>query len=294
VTQPYTGHLLQDVMNAADGLTRAEQRIAGVIADDPAAATRLSIAALATRASVSEPTVNRFCRKFEPLGYPEFKRRLAQSLVLGIPYVSSAVEPGDDTGTYTAKILNTAAATLQGLQRQLPGELVEGVVDRLLAARRIFFCGLGVSGAVAKDAEQHFFRFALPVSAHEDILMQRMHAAAAQPSDLFFMISHTGRTRDLVDVAELAAARGASVIALTASASPLALASTLAINLDVPEDTDAYMPMNSRLAHLAVLDVLATGVSLRLGDALQPHLRAIKESLLATRHSPNESRDAKP
>ena len=63
--------------------------------------------------------------------------------------------------------------------------------------------------------------------------------------------------------------------------------SNLPIALEVTEDTDAYMPMTSRLAHLAVLDVLATAVTLRRGEALQPHLRAIKESLRATRYAPS-------
>ncbi len=250
------------------------------------AATRHSIAVLAELAGVSEPTVNRFCRKFEPRGYPEFKLRLAQSLVRGLPYVSSAVGPDDDTATFTAKILDSAVFSLRTIAEQLPPDLVDRVVDKLLAARRIFFFGLGVSSAVAQDAEHHFFRFALPVSAHADVLMQRMHAAAAGPEDLFFMISHTGRTRDLVDTARLALDRGACVVALTAAGTPLAKASSVAIELNVTEDTDAYMPMTSRLAHLAVLDVLAAGVSLRRGEELQSHLRAIKESLRATRFAP--------
>lgn len=38
------------------------------------------------------------------------------------------------------------------------------------------------------------------------------------------------------------------VIALTSAGTPLAREATLAITLDVPEDTDIYMPMVSRLA----------------------------------------------
>ena len=282
-------NLVQEIGAAMSRLTKSECRIADVILDDPQAATRLSIAALAESAAVSEPTVNRFCRKFEPLGYPEFKLRLAQSLVLGVPYVSPSVAPGDDTHTYTAKILDSAVGSLRGLGGQLPSSLVEDVVEELVSARRIFFFGLGVSSAVAQDAQHHFFRFELPVSAHADVLMQRMHAAAADQGDLFFLISHTGRTRDLVDIAGLALSRGARVVALTAKGSPLAKASSLAIGLDVVEDTDAYMPMTSRLVHLAVLDVLAAGVTLRRGESLQSHLRAIKESLRATRYAPTHA-----
>ncbi|MEM1403512.1 MAG: transcriptional regulator HexR [Pseudomonadota bacterium] len=279
-------NLLLDMGAELERLTKSERRIAEVILDDPQAATRLSIAALAERASVSEPTVNRFCRKFEPDGYPAFKLRLAQSLVLGVPYVSPSVAQGDDTPTFTNKILESAISSLRGLGNQLPSSLVDKAVDHLVSARHIFFFGLGVSSAVAQDAQHHFFRFELPVSAHADVLMQRMHAAAADPTDLFFLISHTGRTRDLVDIATLARDRGATVIALTAKNSPLAKASDLAIELEVMEDTDAYMPMTSRLVHLAVLDVLAAGVTLRRGESLQTHLRAIKESLRATRYAP--------
>jgi RpiR family carbohydrate utilization transcriptional regulator len=280
--------LLRCIADATESLTKSERRIADVILADPRAATRLSIAALAELASVSEPTVNRFCRKFEPRGYPEFKLRLAQALVLGMPYVSSALTAGDDAATYTGKIVESAIASLRALPAQLPAGLVERVVDLLLGARRVFFFGLGVSSTVAQDAEHHFFRFALPVTAHEDVLMQRMYAASAADGDLFFMISHTGRTREIIDVAKLAAQRGASVVALTAAGSPLAGLSDCAIELELGEDTDAYMPMTSRLAHLAVLDVLAAGVTLRRGEALQPHLRAIKESLRDTRlsHTP--------
>ncbi|WOJ95423.1 transcriptional regulator HexR [Congregibacter brevis] len=286
MTEAQEDNLLHELGSAARRVTKSERRIVDVILDDPRSATRLSIAALAEQAEVSEPTVNRFCRKFEPRGYPEFKLRLAQSLVLGLPYVSSSIAPDDEAGTYTAKILDSAVMSFRALGEQLPPKLVESVVDRLLDAHHIFFFGLGISSAVAQDAEHHFFRFSLPVTAHADVLMQRMHAAAARDDDVFFIISHTGRTRDLVDIANLATARGATVVALTAAASPLAKASSLAIELEVSEDTDAYMPMTSRLAHLVVLDVLAAGVSLRRGEALQPHLRAIKESLRATRFAP--------
>ncbi|MEE4204636.1 MAG: transcriptional regulator HexR [Halieaceae bacterium] len=277
-------NLLVALGDSNAGLTRSEQRVAEVILDDPRAATRMSIATLAQKASVSEPTVNRFCRKFEPQGYPAFKLRLAQSLVLGVPYVSSTVSPDDDTATVSDKILDAAMASLRGVRSQLDPVVVERVVDSLLSAKRLFFVGAGVSSAVARDAEQHFFRFALPIAATGDALMQRMQAASAEPGDLYFMISHTGRTRDIVDIAQLALGRGAEVIALTAQGSPLARVSALSIELDVQEDTDAYMPMTSRIAQLAVLDVLAAGVTLRCGDSLQPRLRAIKQAARATRY----------
>lgn len=275
-------NLLQ-ALRAEAGLTKSERRLAAVICAQPEEATRWSIATLAQRAAVSEPTAHRFCRKFEGRGYPAFKLRLAQSLVAGVPYLSAAVAADDDAEAIAGKIIAQSCASLSDLQAQLPPARLDAVIDALLSAQRILFFGLGVSSAVAQDAQQHFFRFALPVSAQGDILMQRSLAASAASSDLFFLISHTGRTREVVDVARLAVDRGATVVALTAANSPLARASTLAIELRLAEDTDAYMPMTSRLAHLVVLDILAAGVALRRGETLHSHLRAVKESLRPTR-----------
>jgi RpiR family carbohydrate utilization transcriptional regulator len=113
--------------------------------------------------------------------------------------------------------------------------------------------------------------------------MQRMLAAASKPGDLLFIISYTGRTIGLVETARLARDSLATVISITAPASPLARASDLAITLDVGEDTDEYLPMTSRLAQLTLLDVIATGVTLRQGQAHRPHLARIKASLTSTR-----------
>jgi Transcriptional regulators len=120
------------------------------------------------------------------------------------------------------------------------------------------------------------------------VLMQRMIASVAHTGDLFVVISYTGRTRELVDVAHLARQNGASVLGLTAADSPLARASTLSLDIPLPEDTDIYMPMTSRIIQLTVLDVLATGVTLRRGVDFQPHLRKIKESLVPTRYQLDE------
>ncbi|MGB0189013.1 MAG: transcriptional regulator HexR, partial [Aequoribacter sp.] len=71
----------------------------------------------------------------------------------------------------------------------------------------------------------------------------------------------------------------------TAPNSALSQTCQWALELDVPEDTDEYLPMTSRIVHLVVLDVLATGVTLRKGEEFLPHLARIKNSLKPTRLS---------
>jgi RpiR family carbohydrate utilization transcriptional regulator len=73
------------------------------------------------------------------------------------------------------------------------------------------------------------------------------------------------------------------VIAVTAIGSPLAQQATLVLGVEAPEDTDVYMPMQSRTIQLTLIDVLATGVILRRGEDFHEHLKTIKQSLASTR-----------
>ena len=280
----HSQNLINIITDALPSLNKSETKVANVILLDPDGATQSSIAALAKKARVSEPSVNRFCKRFNASGFPDFKLKLAKSLVSGIRFVNRNVDPNDDVASYTPKIIDSTINTLAAVRDNISYTRVNQVVDKLIQAKRIYFFGLGASGSVARDAEHKFFRFNLPVSSHEDVLMQRMLASTGGAGDLFFIVSHTGRTKEIVEVAEIARNNGSIVIGLTAPDSPLAAMSTLAMDVDVPENTDEYMPMASRIVHLVVLDVLATGMTLRRGPDFLPHLEKIKNSLKPTRY----------
>ena len=215
-------NLLDQICQRLESLNKSERKVADVILRDPESATRMSIAALAQASSVSEPTVNRFCRNFETAGYPDFKIQLAQSLAVGMPYVSRSVEQGDTAEEYTDKIFTSTIAALDASRKGVDPQLIDRAVDYLIQAKQISFFGLGASGPVAMDAQHKFFRFNLPVISYDDVLMMRMVTSAAHTGDVIVVISHTGRTRDLVDVARIGRENGATVIGISAADSPLA------------------------------------------------------------------------
>ncbi len=277
-------NLVNIITDALPGLNKSERKVAEAILSDPESATGSSIASLAKRANVSEPSVNRFCKRFNTAGFPDFKLKLAKSLVSGVRFVNRNVDPNDAVESYTPKIFDSTINDLALIRDSIDHSVVNAVVDQLIQAKRVYFFGLGTSGSVARDAENKFFRFNLPVSFHDDVLMMRMLASTGSAGDVFFVISHTGRTKEIIDIAEIASNNGATVIALTSSSSPLTAVSSIALEVDVPENTDEYMAMTSRIVHLVVLDVLATGFTLRRGPDFLPHLEKIKNSLKPTRY----------
>ncbi|WP_286220060.1 MurR/RpiR family transcriptional regulator [Marinobacter apostichopi] len=276
-------NLLTDIQSRLDSLNKSERKVAEAILRDPSAATRYSIAALARAANVSEPTVNRFCRGFSATGFPDFKIRLAQSIATGTPYVGQNVEASDTVSEFSDKIMLSTIASLDKARQALDPNALASAIDYLIQAKQINFFGMGGSASVALDAQHKFFRFNIPVMSYDDALMQRMVAAGANVGDVIVLISYTGRTRETVDIAQLARANGATVIGITNPDSPLAAVCSVVVGVTAPEDTEVYMPMSSRIIHLTVIDILATGVTLKRGADFLGHLKKIKESLRPTR-----------
>ncbi|MGQ6048554.1 MurR/RpiR family transcriptional regulator [Serratia sp. IR-2025] len=274
---------LDKIQSHLELLSKSERKVAEVILASPQTAIHSSIATLARMADVSEPTVNRFCRRLDTKGFPDFKLHLAQSLANGTPYVNRNVEEDDSVDSYTSKIFESVMASLDTVKANLDIAAINRAVDLLTQAKKISFFGLGASAAVAHDAMNKFFRFNIPVVYFDDIVMQRMSCMNSGEGDVVVLISHTGRTKNLVEMAHLARENDATVLAITSHDTPLAQAATLPLLLDVPEDTDVYMPMVSRIAQLTLIDVLATGFTLRRGAKFRDNLKRVKEALKESR-----------
>jgi RpiR family carbohydrate utilization transcriptional regulator len=274
---------LELVKKNIDSFSKSERKVAEVIIASPQIAIHSSIATLAKMAEVSEPTVNRFCRRLDTKGFPDFKLHLAQSLANGTPYVNRNVNEDDGPEAYTAKIFESTMACLDVAKNALDTTLINRAVDVLTQAKKISFFGLGASSSVAHDALNKFFRFNIPVSCYDDIVMQKMSCINSSEGDVIVLISHTGRTKTLVEVARLARENDAFVLALTALDSPLAEQSNLVLSMSVPEDTDIYMPMASRIAQLVLIDVLATGFTLRRGAKFRDNLIRVKAGIKESR-----------
>lgn len=272
-------NVLQQIQQKIKDSSDAEARVAEVVLDNPHAVIDTSIALLAGQAQVSEPTVVRFCRSLGFEGFREFKLRLAQSLAAGVPYVHREVKPGDNAASYIHKIGQSAIELLSKLVTQLDSVEVEHAVATLASANRIEFWGFGASAAVAMDAHHKFFRLGIPCNFYFDPHMQCMSASNMGADDVIVAISHTGRTKELIENTRIARKGGVIVLGITASASPLAQECSQVLGVDIEEDTDVFPPMISRLAHLLLIDILVIGVALRRGQQVTERLQRMKKAL---------------
>jgi RpiR family carbohydrate utilization transcriptional regulator len=281
--------MLDRIKACLPSLAPAEQRVGQLVLADPRAFAQLPVTELADRAHVSKPTVVRFCRSVGYDGLSDFKLKLAGSVSEGVPFIHRSVDADDKTSDIAVKVIdNTVAAFLKYRNDASSFALDKAakvLADTHKTKHRIEFYGVGNSGIVAQDAQHKFFRLGVNAIAYSDGHMQVMSASMLQPGDCAVIISNSGRTRDLMDACDIAKKKGATTIVITASGSPLASAGQIHLTADHPEGYDKYSPMVSRLLHLLIIDILATTVALRIGEALQPALRDMKKNLSSKRYT---------
>ena len=255
--------ILGQIRRARSELSPAELRVADLVLAQPRSVLNDPIAEIARAAGVSQPTVIRFCRSLGCEGLSDFKLRLASSLTGTVPVTHTQVNINDSMLELGAKVLgNTASAILQ-VRSHLNRDTIDRAIDLLLSASRIEFFALGHYGVVAQDAQFKFLRFGMPCGAYTDPRLQLLAADVLREGDVAVVVSSGGRLPELLSVVEKAQERGAKVVAITASQSPLAKKADVALIVDHVEDIATHLPMVSRILHLLVIDILAVGVAMR-------------------------------
>ena len=81
------------------------------------------------------------------------------------------------------------------------------------------------------------------------------------------------------DAVSIAKENGAAVIAITRADSPLSQLADCVLSVMPQEDTERYTPMVTRLLQLVVIDILAIGLALRLGETASLQLEKSKRSI---------------
>jgi RpiR family carbohydrate utilization transcriptional regulator len=288
--------MLDRIRASIPALPPAEQRVARLVLLDPRSFASTPVTELAERSHVSKPTVVRFCRSVGYDGLADFKLKLAGTVNEGVPFVHRSVDEDDKPGDLIVKVIDNAVSALLKYRNDATGHTFERAMAALVATARqggrVEFYGVGNSGIVAQDAQHKFFRLGVNTAAMSDGHVQVMSATMLKPVDCAVVISNSGRSQDLIGVAEIAQRKGATLIVITASGSPLANlaqgSGQILLAANHPEDFDRYSPMVSRMLHLMIIDILTTGVALRLGPGLRPVLQEIKRNLRTRRYTQPE------
>ena len=112
------------------------------------------------------------------------------------------------------------------------------------------------------------FRLGLKAHAFTDNHMQAIAAAHTDSSTVVIGISHSGKTKDVLQAMQLAKENGATTIAVTNhEKSPIFKVSDIVLQTVSDETNYRVLGLSSRIAQLAIIDTIYSYLVCRLENA---------------------------
>jgi DNA-binding MurR/RpiR family transcriptional regulator len=276
-------------------LPEAQRTIATLILTDPAAVARMTILDLADACGVSTGSITRFCRTLGLPGYAALRIALASDTGRSVSEtwqanMGSEISESDDirqvAGAISAAVRHAVGETLSRLDLSA----VDGAAAAIAGARRVEICGAGGSGAMGAEFQHRIYRIGVPAWSWSDTQVALTGAALLGPNDVLVALSHSGRTREVTDLAAEAASRGAATVAIVNDrGSPLARRVDLVLATSVPADGPSHNTILSRHAQMAVLDLLYIAVAQRTYDQSTEAMAATTEAVRPYKQQSSEN-----
>lgn len=178
------------------------------------------------------------------------------------------------------KVFDTNVGSLLTVSDQLDPQVLEIAINTIDNANRAEFYGFGASGYCrSRRATQ-----VLPLAAIIFWLYgQQMSAISLGADDSVVAVTQSGQNRALLESLSLAREAGATVIGVAPENTPLSKQCSLPIYVNMKEENQAFAPVSSRIAHVVVIGVLATGVARHRKPLLKGHLKELQKSRQALR-----------
>ena len=262
-------------------MPRGQQKIADYILQCPSETVKSSISELAQEtSSKSESSIVRFYRNLGFNSYKDFRLTIAQELASKTFYHSYEDIGAQDTPKdIKRKIFNGAMLTLNTNSMIENDECYEQALKLITNARRIILLGYAASAAVCYYAHFRFLELGLNCHFSTDAHINTAILAKPNPDDLFFCVSMSGETRDIVFPLHQARLSGAKVISLTGNAnSTLASLSDVVIYTSTDETTFIADAMNARLAQMCTVDALFSMISIANESEAFSRLRLTRQA----------------
>ncbi|MGY2488569.1 MurR/RpiR family transcriptional regulator [Cupriavidus sp. CP313] len=251
------------IASIRDTLGATGQRIVDFIASHPEEVVHMSVSEVADRTGASEGSVVGVCKTLGATGFQQLKIALAQEIVRPVQLIHEDLEPGDKAATVVRKIFQSNVQALQETESTLDVGALERAVRILKKAKRIEIYGIGSAAPIAEDAHYRMLRIGLNAKAVVDSHVQVISAALTGPEVAVLTISHSGSTHETVTATRLAKEAGAHTICITNfGKSPIQAFSDVVLLTMARETQFRTEAMTSRLAQLAIIDVLIACLSL--------------------------------
>lgn len=269
--------ILQKMKMMYNSLSKAEQKVVSYVTANPKEVIHLSVAGVAENSGVSDATVIRACRSLGLKRYQDLRLCLVQDIVTPIQSIHEEVMPDDSISTIIDRTFKSTIHTMNLTHDILRPEVIEQAADSIIEAKHIVVFGHGNSMTIANDLQHKLLRLGILVQSYPDSHMTAIAISGMGSGDVFFAISHSGSSTEVVDLAKLARERGAKVITLSdINRSPLQKYSDIALHTASEETKYRVVALSSRVAQMTLIITLYTIIAMKKPDSVDSFRRVEK------------------
>ena len=257
---------LLTTMRQVKDLSPSERHIVEFIFENLQDVSNMGIVELGERTFTSTTTVKRLCRKLGIESYTDFRLQLSVEIASYdrmniLKGAQTPVGQYDTTADIISKVSDQNAKSIIETGTLNNPDVIAEVIRLMSTAERVDFYGVGPSNVVAKDAYIKCMRLGIPSSALDDPMSMRLNVRAYPKGALAILISYTGETDSIIDVARELNAIGVTSVSLTSfSENRLAAMCTHNLYVQSSESWDRLGGMSSRISTLNLVDVLFTAL----------------------------------
>ena len=257
-------------------LSAAENQVREYILKYPKKVLEYTVYDLARESFTSPATVVRLCKKIDVKGFTHLKVLLAeeikyfQDMKLNL-LDSTTIEKDDTPHAVIEKITNIAVKTIEETRVLVNEKEFMKVAHLLEKAVIIDFYGVGASHIVAMDGLFKFMRIGKNVITYQFYDRQYVQAVNSDASHVGIIISYSGETKEMLQIAGILQKNGTPVVAVK-SCGENSLNRVADYNLFVTAKETVFRSgaMASRTAQLYIIDILyALYCSLHYDDTIQ-------------------------
>ena len=263
-TSRSTGMLAK--MRQVKDLSPSERHIVDFIFSNIQDVSNMGIVELGDKTFTSTTTVKRLCHKLGIDSYTDFRLALSSEIAgyMRLSILEGAQSPVDRYDTVfdiINKVSDQNAKSIIDTSFLNPPDTISEIIKLMGSAERIDFYGVGPSNVVAVDAQIKCMRLGIPSSACADRVSMIINSRTSHEGTLAFLISYTGETDDIIEVANQLEVNNVTTVSLT-SLRDCRLSKTCSYQLYVQasESWDRLGGMSSRISTLNMIDVLFTAL----------------------------------
>ena len=249
---------LNEIKLATDELPLSEQKIAKYILDYPQDVLYMTINELSVKSKSSPAAVVRFCKSMRANGFGHLKVRLSSALGKEESIGYMDIEDQESVASIVKKTLSNNVQTLENTAHQIDHQTVLQVVEMFQEAETIYVYGVGASFLIAEDIAQKWRRLGKKTYAVSDYHLLVSAMATQNDDAVFFGISYSGETKEVLSLVEKAKMLGMRTIGLSRIGNH-----KLSQHVDVllstaraPEAKLRSAATSSRFAQLFVIDIV--------------------------------------